>query len=144
MTLWFFLKDTRKQLYKLMMKSSRLLLWSVLLFDFINCKRYFTDTKPDEDSLHVKTDHKILAELGDYEIPYRGDWWLYEMMSMRFCLTEAEESRLNHTVKNIKIRIKNIRIQIKNIALKKPTRDNKNLGEYAHLDELFYNINHTL
>ena len=52
-----------------MMKSSRLLLWSVLLFGFINCKRYFTDTKPDAaDSLHVKTDHKILAELGDYEI----------------------------------------------------------------------------
>ena len=65
-------------------------------------------------------------------------------MSMRFCLTEAEESRLNHTVKNIKIRIKNIRIQIKNIALKKPTRDNKNLGEYAHLDELFYNVHHML
>ena len=70
MTLWFFVKDTRKQLYKLMMKSSRLLLWSVLLFGFINCKRYFTDTKPDEDSLHVKTDHKILAELGDYEIQH--------------------------------------------------------------------------
>ena len=66
------------------------------------------------------------------------------MMSMRFCLTEAEESRLNHTVKNIKIRIKNIRIKIKNIAVKKPTRDNKNLGEYAHLDELFYNVHHML
>ena len=60
---------------------------------------------------------------------------------MRFCLTEAEESRLNHTVKNIKIRIKNIRVQIKNIGLKKPTRDNRNLGEYkiAHLMKYIYN-----
>ena len=56
-----------------MMKSSRLLLCSVLLFGFMNCKQYFANTKPDADPFHVKTDHKILAELGDYDIPHRGD-----------------------------------------------------------------------
>ena len=86
-----------------MMISSRLLLCSVFLFGFIDCKRYFTDTKPDADSLHVKTDHKILAELGDYEIQQQGDYW-NEIILMRCCITEAEENRLNHTVKNIKIR----------------------------------------
>ena len=76
-----------------------------------------------------------------FHIGVTGD---LKCLSMRFCLTEAEEKRLNHTVKNIKIRMKNIRVQIKNIRLKKPTRDNKNLGEYAHFDELSYNVNNML
>ena len=56
------------------MKSPILLLCSVLLFGFMNCKQYFAGTKPDADPLHVKTDHKILAELGDYDIPHLGHW----------------------------------------------------------------------
>ena len=79
-----------------------------------------------------------------FHIWVTGDY--SKCISMRFCLPEAEESRLNHTVKNIKIRMKNIRVQIKNIGLKKPTRDHRNLGEYkiAHFDEIFYNVNHML
>ena len=71
-----------------------------------------------------------------FHIGVTGD---LKCLSMRFCLTEAEEKRLNHTVKNIKIRMKNIRVQIKNIGLKKRTRrDHRNLGEYkiAHFNEL--------
>ena len=79
-----------------------------------------------------------------FHIWVTGDY--LKCISMRFCLPEAEESRLNHTVKNIKIRMKNIRVQIKNIGLKKPTRDHRNLGEYkiAHFDEFIYNVNHML
>ena len=55
------------------MKSPILLLCSVLLFAFIDCKRYFAGIKSAADQSHEKTDNKILAELGDYEIPHLGD-----------------------------------------------------------------------